>query len=79
MPQKHLNAWMKRLPDTVFINLYGPSEITCNCTYHHVSRTKTYPDGIPIGKAFPNADVFLLDEDNQKIAQPQKRGEICVR
>ena len=79
MPQKHLNAWMKRLPDSVFINLYGPSEITCNCTYHHVSRTKTYPDGIPIGKAFPNADVFLLDEDNQKIAQPQKHGEICVR
>ena len=33
MPNKQLNAWRRRLPDAVFANLYGPTEITCNCTY----------------------------------------------
>ena len=33
MPMKHLHDWMAHLPQAVFVNLYGPTEITCNCLY----------------------------------------------
>ena len=46
MPIKHLNLWMHHLPDTQFVNLYGPTEITCNCTYHIIDRNRTYEKGI---------------------------------
>lgn len=79
MPYKHLKSWMEHLPNADFVNLYGPTEITCNCTYHRISRKRDYSEGIPIGKAFPNEQVFLLDENNSEIKEPGKRGEICVR
>lgn len=72
MPMKHLRVWMEHLPHAVFVNLYGPTEITCNCTYHIIDRNRSYESGIPIGRAFPNEEVFLLDEK-------EGVGEICVR
>ena len=53
MPEKHLRAWRTHLPEAVFVNLYGPTEITCNCTYHILHPDRDYPQGIPIGKPFP--------------------------
>ena len=78
MPLKHLNKWMDHLPNTTFINVYGPTEITCNCTYHVIDKTRTYEDKIPIGKPFPNERVFLLDNENKEITEKHKSGEICV-
>ena len=79
MPAKHLKIWMEHLPRAQFVNLYGPTEITCNCTYHIIDRERSYPDGIPMGQAFPNEDVFLLDGDDQLVASPNVVGEVCVR
>lgn len=79
MPYKHLLSWMDHLPNATFVNLYGPTEITCNCTYHRINRDRNYYDGIPIGTAFPNEDVFLLSEENEEIIEPNNLGEICVR
>ena len=79
MPLKHLKTWMEKLPSAEFVNLYGPTEITCNCTYHRIDRAADYSEGIPIGKAFPNEHVFLLDENDKEITEPGKTGEICVR
>lgn len=79
MPYKHLRCWREHLPDAQFVNLYGPTEITCNCTYHILEKECDYSDGIPIGKPFPNEDVFLLDPQNQKVVAPNITGEICVR
>lgn len=67
MPQKHLQDWLTHLPDALFANLYGPTEITCNCTYHIIDRNRDYGSGIPIGKAFPNERVFLLDRNDRVI------------
>ena len=39
MPVKQLKVWQKYLPDAVYVNLYGPTEITCNCTYHILDRS----------------------------------------
>ena len=78
MPVKHLKQWIEHLPNAMFVNLYGPTEITCNCTYHIIDKNLDY-EKIPVGKAFPNEEVFLLDEDNNLITDIDKQGEICVR
>ena len=78
MPMKHLNKWMEHLPNTMFVNVYGPTEITCNCTYHIIDRKRKYEDKIPIGKCFPNERVILLSEDNKEIHEVGKSGEVCV-
>lgn len=79
MPMKHLKSWMEHLPQAMFVNLYGPTEITCNCTYHIIDRSRDYAGGIPIGRAFPNEQVLLLDGENHLITQPEVNGELCVR
>lgn len=78
MPLKHLENWMAHLPSAEFVNLYGPTEITCNCTFHRVSRDNDYSCGIPIGNAFQNERVFLLDEKNKLVTKCDTVGEICV-
>ena len=78
MPEKHLRAWRTHLPEAVFVNLYGPTEITCNCTYHVLEPDRDYPQGIPVGKPFPNERVFLLDQGDRVITTPGAVGEICV-
>lgn len=78
MPIKHLNIWQKALPKAMFVNLYGPTEITCNCTYFIVPSGVFDKDVLPIGTPFPNERVFLLAENGDKITAPSKVGEICV-
>lgn len=76
MPLKHLNIWMEKLPQTTFINVYGPTEITCNCTYHIIDKNRSY-EYIPIGKSFNNEKVFLL-KDEKLVEEKNVVGEICV-
>lgn len=78
MPVKQLNIWREYLPDAMYVNLYGPTEITCNCTYHIIKEDYEPGDVIPIGKPFPNERVFLLDDENKEVKEPGKKGELCV-
>ncbi len=78
MPLKHLKQWMEHLPNAMFVNVYGPTEITCNCTYHIIDRERNYEDKIPIGLPFPNEKIHLLDENNKEIIKANEVGEICV-
>lgn len=79
MPIKHIKQWIEHLPNARFVNLYGPTEITCNCTYHIVDKNLNYEKQIPIGIPFDNEEVFLLDENNNLITEKEKVGEICVK
>ena len=78
MPVKHLNKWRKFLPDATYVNLYGPTEITCNCTYYILDRDFEKDESIPAGIPFANEKVFLLDEENRLVSEPGECGEICV-
>lgn len=78
MPNKVLNYWRRYLPDVTYVNLYGPTEITCNCTYYKVSREYKDEEVLPIGIAFKNTDILLLNEQNER-ANTGEVGEICVR
>ena len=77
MPIKHLNKLKKYLPDVTYVNLYGPTEITCNCTYYIVDREFDVGENLPIGVPFPNERILLLDENDKEVA-PGGVGELCV-
>ncbi len=77
MPIKHLKKLQKYLPEVTYVNLYGPTEITCNCTYYIVDREFEIGENLPIGIPFPNERILLLDENNREVA-PGGVGELCV-
>lgn len=78
MPNKVLNYWRNKLPDVNYVNLYGPTEITCNCLYYKVDKPFADEDVLPIGIPFKNTDILLLDGD-KLITEPGITGELCVR
>lgn len=62
-----------------FCNYYGPIEITLDCVYYNIEREIPDDEPLPIGKAFRNTDILILDEGNNKIIDANKEGELCVR
>lgn len=78
MPVRALNYWIDHAPEARYVNLYGPTEITCNCTYYEVMGKYAEDQALPIGKAFPNTRVLLRDENGKSIHSPNIVGEICV-
>lgn len=79
MPTKQLNYWIKHYPNAIFSNLYGPTEITVDCTFYTVDREFADNEPLPIGKKCRNSDVLILDENDNLITEPNKTGELCVR
>lgn len=78
MPAKQLKVWMNKLPGARFVNLYGPTEITVDCTYYEVDREFDDDEFIPIGRDCHNKQILVFNEDDQlvKVGEP---GELCVR
>jgi len=79
MPNKHLNYWRKQLPHALFSNLYGPTEITVDCTYLLVDRDYSDDEPLPIGIPCRNSDIIILNEQNQRVTTSGQIGELCVR
>lgn len=78
-PTKQFNIWYRSFPKTVqFVNLYGPCEITVDCTWYEVTHEMDESKPIPIGKQCQNVNVLILDENN-KLVEKNQEGEICVR
>lgn len=77
MPCKCLRVWQDNLPDTLFVNQYGPTEATASCTYYVVKDKVSDTDVLPIGEPYDNYSVFLLCEDGTA-APKGEIGEICV-
>ena len=77
LPCKVLSDWQDHLPGVSFVNLYGPTEITCNCSYYPVTRSFDSSEALPIGRPFPNTGIMLLDGD-RLVSDVGQSGEICV-
>ena len=77
-PTKQFNYWKKSLPEVKFVNLYGPIEITLDCTYFIVEREIKEDEPIPIGFPCRNTDILILNDKNE-IAALNEEGELCVR
>jgi len=75
---KQLNGWVHALPHVQYVNFYGPSEVTVECTYYIVDRHFDDHEVIPIGIPCGNKEILLLDENLAPTPQGE-HGEICVR
>lgn len=78
MLAKNLNIWRKAMPEVKYINLYGPTEITVDCSFYAIEKEFDDNEAIPIGKACDNKEILLLDE-NLCPVKDGEAGEICVR
>ena len=77
MPCRVLRKWQENLPEAHFVNQYGPTEATASCTYYIVDHTVEEDEVLPIGQAYDNYRVFLIDEHGNEPAVGEQ-GEICV-
>lgn len=78
MPAKQLKVWMDKLPQVTYANLYGPTEITVDCTFYIVDREFRDDEYIPIGNECRNMQVLVLN-DQDKLVGVNEPGELCVR
>lgn len=81
MPTKQLNIWRKALPNALYANLFGPTEITDIGVYYVLNREFRDDEPIPIGKACDNVDLLVIDENGNSIDEstPDAIGELFIR
>lgn len=79
LPIRVLRALSERMKAASFYNVYGQTEANSSMYY----RVQHIPadDGakLPIGRAFPNFEIFALDTGGKVIDQPGVEGELYVR
>ena len=78
MPTKQLNLWREAYPDVMFVNQYGPTEMTDICAYYILDRHIPDHEAIPIGKASEHMDLMILDEHDRP-SETGAIGELCGR
>ncbi len=75
-----LREWMALYPHVQFTNMYGPTEITVDCTFHVAPESPgAGVTAIPIGKPRCNMEVFVQLEDGSLCDQPGGECELVVR
>ncbi len=79
MPTKQLNIWRKHLPDALYANLFGPTEITDIGVYYILDREFADDKPIPIGKACDNVSLLVIDENGRNVSEKGKTGELYIR
>ena len=78
MPTRQLNYWLSNHPVAMYANLYGPTEITVDCTYFIVPGVLDENYSVPIGLPCRNTDILILN-DSDKLCAENEIGELCVR
>jgi amino acid adenylation domain-containing protein len=76
-PSSKFNYWFDNFENALFVNLYGPIEITLDCTYFIIESRIPENESIPIGYPCKNTDVLVLNGD-YSVTQGEV-GELCVR
>lgn len=78
-PTKQYNYWHHHLSEVTFANLYGPIEITLDCTYYIINKEIPDEEPLPIGYPCRNTDILILDDEDRAVTEPGVEGELCVR
>ena len=83
MPTKQLNMWVKALPNTMFANLFGPTETTDICSYYILDKELKDTDSVPIGKHCNNCGLIIINEKGEEIKytenEESESGELLAR
>lgn len=73
-----LRYWMKRMPQTRFTNLYGPTETTIVSSFYSVPAPPAEDAApLPVGFACCNESLHVLDEQGLPRAAGEQGG-ICI-
>ena len=78
-PLKYLRRLYKFIPSAKYYNMYGQTEANSSLYYLVDQLPSDDAGAIPIGKTFPNFDVFALDENKFKISKSGEKGELYIR
>ncbi|UKZ72377.1 NRPS [Trichoderma virens FT-333] len=78
IPQELIDAWC--FSGRRILNAYGPTETTCASLMHVIesSGDKRQESNAIIGKAMPNAPVYLLDSEMRELRESGQEGEIVI-
>jgi amino acid adenylation domain-containing protein len=80
LPEKLASEWQQCVPNAQIVNVYGPTEVTVNCTSYFFDATrknKSYNGILSIGKPYPGV-VFLVCDAAQNEVGKGHTGELCV-
>ncbi|HEV7588713.1 MAG TPA: amino acid adenylation domain-containing protein [Longimicrobium sp.] len=58
---EHLELWWQRLPHTLVVNEYGPTETVVGCCIHAVRAGDAGAGRVPIGRPVPGTRLYVLD------------------
>lgn len=76
-PTKHLRGLMQQWGHAKFSNIYGPAELN-QCTYYHLFSPPQNDQPIPIGRAWGNTEILIIDENGSEVTAGAP-GELLVR
>jgi amino acid adenylation domain-containing protein len=79
LPVKYLRILRTHMPNVDFYNIYGQTEANSSTFYKVGKIPEDDAWRIPIGYAFPNYEVFLLNEDGKIMDFQGGEGEIYVK
>ncbi len=78
-PPGQLAALMHQLPGAQFSNVYGPAEVN-QCMAYNVPAAPDDDQPVPIGRAWPGAELRVVDPDDLSIEVPSgAAGVLLVR
>lgn len=76
LPPKHIFAMKELFPYARIYSMYGLTECK-RVSYLHPSQAQKRPASV--GKAMPNVEVFIVDEEGRRITQAGQIGELVIR
>ena len=77
-PIKYLRRLKEIIPQAKYYNVYGQTEANSS-TYYLIDRLpENDTDPIPIGKTFPNFNVFAIDDDGKQVTISGQKGEFYI-
>jgi amino acid adenylation domain-containing protein len=79
LPVKYLRMLRQYMPAARLFNVYGQTEANSSTCYEVLGIPGGDGWKIPIGKAFPNFEVFALGENGEIARRPGEIGELHVR
>ncbi len=81
MPVRYLRILHQHMTRARMYNVYGQTEANSSMFYPIDRNAIGEDDGwkIPLGRSFPNFEVYALDDAGRKITAPGVTGELLVR
>nr|WP_228454091.1 AMP-binding protein [Streptomyces alkaliphilus] len=58
---------LRRRPDAVVVNEYGPTEATVGCVTYRAAPTDTVDNAVPIGTPIPGCTVTVIDGEGREV------------